>query len=89
MTPALNKALPEFEALATRGVKFTPQAFKGNAVVLYFYPKDHTPGCTTEAMQFRDSTPSSSRPARSYLAFRATTWRRTTSSSRASSCRSN
>jgi peroxiredoxin Q/BCP len=54
MTPALNKALPEFEALATRGVKFTPQAFKGKAVVLYFYPKDHTPGCTTEAMQFRD-----------------------------------
>lgn len=54
MTPALNKALPDFEALATSGVKFTPQAFAGQAVVLYFYPKDHTPGCTTEAMQFRD-----------------------------------
>ena len=54
MTPALNKPLPEFEALATSGVKFTPQAFNGHAVVLYFYPKDHTPGCTTEAMQFRD-----------------------------------
>jgi peroxiredoxin Q/BCP len=54
MTPALNKALPEFEALATSGVKFTPQAFAGQIVVLYFYPKDHTPGCTTEAMQFRD-----------------------------------
>ena len=54
MTPVLNKALPEFEALATSGVKFTPQAFAGRAVVLYFYPKDHTPGCTTEAMQFRD-----------------------------------
>ena len=54
MTPALNKALPEFEALATHGVKFTPHAFAGRAVVLYFYPKDHTPGCTTEAMQFRD-----------------------------------
>jgi thioredoxin-dependent peroxiredoxin len=54
MTPALNKALPEFEALATNGVKFTPQAFAGQIVVLYFYPKDHTPGCTTEAMQFRD-----------------------------------
>jgi len=54
MTPALNKPLPEFEAVATGGVKFTPQAFVGQTVVLYFYPKDHTPGCTTEAMQFRD-----------------------------------
>jgi peroxiredoxin Q/BCP len=54
MTPALNKPLPEFEAAATRGVKFTPQAFAGRLIVLYFYPKDHTPGCTTEAMQFRD-----------------------------------
>ena len=54
MTPALNKPLPEFEALATSGVKFTPQAFLGQTVVLYFYPKDHTPGCTTESMQFRD-----------------------------------
>jgi len=54
MTPALNKSLPEFEAQATGGVKFTPQAFAGQTVILYFYPKDHTPGCTTEAMQFRD-----------------------------------
>ena len=54
MTPALNKTLPEFEALATGGMKFTPQAFLGQTVVLYFYPKDNTPGCTTEAMQFRD-----------------------------------
>ncbi|HEV8692502.1 MAG TPA: peroxiredoxin [Ideonella sp.] len=54
MTPALNKPLPELEAQATSGVKFTPQAFKGQTIVLYFYPKDNTPGCTTEAMQFRD-----------------------------------
>jgi peroxiredoxin Q/BCP len=54
MTPALNKPLPDFEAVATGGVKFTPQAFAGKVVVLYFYPKDNTPGCTTEAMQFRD-----------------------------------
>ena len=54
MTPVLNKSLPDFEALATSGVKFTPHGFAGQAVVLYFYPKDHTPGCTTEAMQFRD-----------------------------------
>ena len=54
MTPVLNKNLPDFEAQATSGVKFTPLAFTGQAVVLYFYPKDHTPGCTTESMQFRD-----------------------------------
>ena len=54
MTPVINKPVPELEALATSGVKFTPAAFHGQAVVLYFYPKDNTPGCTTEAMQFRD-----------------------------------
>jgi peroxiredoxin Q/BCP len=54
MTPALNKPVPEFEAVATGGVKFTPQAYLGKIVVLYFYPKDNTPGCTTEAIQFRD-----------------------------------
>jgi thioredoxin-dependent peroxiredoxin len=54
MTPALNKHLPDIEALATGNVKFTPQAFHGQIVVLYFYPKDNTPGCTTEALKFRD-----------------------------------
>jgi thioredoxin-dependent peroxiredoxin len=54
MTPALNKAIPEFEAHATGGVKFTPQSYLGKIVILYFYPKDNTPGCTTEATQFRD-----------------------------------
>ena len=54
MAIVVNKPIPEFEALATSGVKFTPSAFAGQAVVLYFYPKDNTPGCTTEAMQFRD-----------------------------------
>ena len=54
MTPAIDKLLPEFEALATSGVKFSPQAFAGKAIVLYFYPKDNTPGCTTEAIQFRE-----------------------------------
>jgi len=54
MTPALNKPLPDFEALATGGVKFTPAAYAGKIVVLYFYPKDNTPGCTTEGQEFRD-----------------------------------
>ena len=54
MTPVINKPVAEFEAVATSGLKFTPHSQNGHAVVLYFYPKDNTPGCTTEAMQFRD-----------------------------------
>lgn len=54
MAIVINKPLPEFEALATGGIKFSPQNYLGKTVVLYFYPKDNTPGCTTEALQFRD-----------------------------------
>lgn len=54
MTIVLNKRLPDFEAQATNDVTFTPQAFLGKVIVLYFYPKDNTPGCTAEASQFRD-----------------------------------
>ena len=54
MAIVLNKHLPEFEANATGGVKVTHHSHIGQTVILYFYPKDNTPGCTTEAMQFRD-----------------------------------
>ena len=54
MAVVVNKSIPEFEALATGGVKVTQSNHLGKLVVLYFYPKDNTPGCTTEAMQFRD-----------------------------------
>jgi peroxiredoxin Q/BCP len=54
MAVVVNKLLPEFEANATGGGKVTNASIHGNVVVLYFYPKDNTPGCTTEAMQFRD-----------------------------------
>ncbi|MDP3605490.1 MAG: peroxiredoxin, partial [Polaromonas sp.] len=54
MAVVVNKPLPEFEANATSGVKVSNQTHLGHVVVLYFYPKDNTPGCTTEAMQFRD-----------------------------------
>jgi peroxiredoxin Q/BCP len=54
MAVVLNKLIPEFEAVATGGVKVTQANHLGKIVVLYFYPKDNTPGCTTEAMQFRD-----------------------------------
>jgi thioredoxin-dependent peroxiredoxin len=54
MAVVVNKLLPEFEANATSGIKVSNQTHMGKVVVLYFYPKDNTPGCTTEAMQFRD-----------------------------------
>ena len=43
---------PEFEALNQDGVKVALKDFIGKNVVLYFYPKDNTPGCTTEACEF-------------------------------------
>jgi thioredoxin-dependent peroxiredoxin len=54
MAVVVNKSIPEFEASATGGVKVTNQSHLGQVMVLYFYPKDNTPGCTTEAMEFRD-----------------------------------
>jgi peroxiredoxin Q/BCP len=45
--------VPDFSVPATGG-DFRLSALRGKAVVIYFYPKDNTPGCTTEAGQFRD-----------------------------------
>jgi thioredoxin-dependent peroxiredoxin len=47
---------PEFTAPATGG-PFSLAALRGKRVVLYFYPKDNTPGCTTESLAFRDLSP--------------------------------
>lgn len=50
----LDQAAPDFSLPATGGQAITLSALKGHKVVLYFYPKDSTPGCTTESQQFRD-----------------------------------
>lgn len=50
----LNMAVPDFTAEMTGGKPFRLSDFRGRKLVIYFYPKDNTPGCTTEAMQFRD-----------------------------------
>jgi peroxiredoxin Q/BCP len=52
-----NLAVPDFEAPATGGKTFRLQDARGKPLVLYFYPKDNTPGCTDEGMQFRDLYP--------------------------------
>lgn len=45
---------PQFALPATGGSTFSLASQAGKAIVIYFYPKDSTPGCTTEAQQFRD-----------------------------------
>jgi peroxiredoxin Q/BCP len=50
----LGRKVADFTAAATGG-DFKLSDHRGKAVVLYFYPKDNTPGCTTEGMQFRDA----------------------------------
>ena len=53
----LDQPAPDFELPATGGETFRLSSAKGDNVVLYFYPKDHTPGCTREGEQFRDLYP--------------------------------
>jgi peroxiredoxin Q/BCP len=48
---------PDFTLPADGGGTLSLKQFRGKAVILYFYPKDDTPGCTTEACGFRDSLP--------------------------------
>src|SRR3954463_7619862 len=47
----------DFELPATSNSSFSLAAQRGHPVVLYFYPKDNTPGCTTEGQNFRDLYP--------------------------------
>lgn len=46
---------PDFLAINQNGEKISFKDYKGKKVVLYFYPKDNTPGCTTEACNLRDN----------------------------------
>lgn len=50
----LNKSVPDFEAAATGDQMVRLADLRGRNVVIYFYPKDNTPGCTTEGQDFRD-----------------------------------
>ena len=51
---AVGKPVPDIEVQATDNQTFRLSDFQGRNVVLYFYPKDNTPGCTTEGQDFRD-----------------------------------
>ncbi len=52
---AVGKPAPAFSVVASDGTAIDSAALKGKPIVVYFYPKDETPGCTTEACAFRDA----------------------------------
>ena len=53
----LNKAVSDFSLPATGGTTFRLSESTARLLVIYFYPKDNTPGCTTEGLNFRDLHP--------------------------------
>lgn len=54
----LNQQAPDFKLMNQEGKEVQLTDYRGKYVVLYFYPKDSTPGCTTQACDFRDATAS-------------------------------
>lgn len=56
-TPSVGATAPDFSATTDSGATVSLSDFRGKKVVLYFYPKDDTSGCTTQACAFRDAYP--------------------------------
>ncbi|MGH8262727.1 MAG: redoxin domain-containing protein, partial [Steroidobacteraceae bacterium] len=54
---ALGKKLPDFSSPSTAGTDWHPKDTAGSNLVIYFYPRDNTPGCTREGEDFRDLAP--------------------------------
>ena len=54
MTPTIGTKAPDFTLPADNGQEISLSAYLGQKVILYFYPKDNTSGCTLEAKAFRD-----------------------------------
>ena len=52
--PEIGEKAPDFTAMSDAGEEVSLSSLRGKKVVLYFYPRDDTPGCTTEACDFRD-----------------------------------
>jgi peroxiredoxin Q/BCP len=54
---SVGDVAPDFEVLSDSGELVKLSSFRGKKVILYFYPKDDTPGCTTQSCSFRDNYP--------------------------------
>ncbi len=54
MTVAIGQAIPDISLPASGGKTISLSDYRGKNLILYFYPKDSTPGCTTEGQNFRD-----------------------------------
>ena len=54
---SVGNSVPNFEAMSTGDKNIQLSDYLGKYIVLYFYPKDNTPGCTTEGQNFRDNLP--------------------------------
>ena len=54
-TVTLNQTVPEFSCTTTADESLTLSSLAGKKIVIYFYPKDNTPGCTQEGIDFRDN----------------------------------
>jgi peroxiredoxin Q/BCP len=55
--PKIGDKAPDFSLMGDDGKEHSLKDFKGKKIVLFFYPKDDTSGCTKEACSFRDNTP--------------------------------
>ncbi len=55
MIVEIGKPLPQCAIPVTSGLTFSPEFAKGKKLVMYFYPKNMTPGCTAESSEFRDN----------------------------------
>ena len=53
----VGEAAPDFELMSDKGTQVKLSDHRGKRVIVYFYPKDDTPGCTTQACGFRDRYP--------------------------------
>jgi peroxiredoxin Q/BCP len=56
-SPSVGAPAPDFALLSDSGETVSLAQFRGKKVILYFYPKDDTPGCTTQSCGFRDAYP--------------------------------
>lgn len=57
MTPSIGSPAPSFKLATHDGTTVSLDSLRGRPVVLYFYPADDTPGCTTQACELRDEWP--------------------------------